>query len=126
MSKTAKEHEKKQNAYQDQTQKAAMFMLNKLVSQFYEVFMENDPEDQIVTNKRKQIVAKWKMYCHQKKLVLEVAIPMADEACKSIVDKYNEHMKEEMIDGYKEVLTDAVTKFDLSGELSDKPIEVLK
>lgn len=117
MSKRSKEAADKQDKYQKQVKRQAMQTLNKLVSQFYEVFMDNDPEHELVAQKRKQIVAKWKMYCHQKNLVLEVALPMADEACKSIVDKYNQQLN---------WMEETVTKFDLSGEISEKPIEVLK
>jgi len=85
---------KKVKNFQEQTQKAAMSMLNKLVSQFYDVFMENDPDSEAVSTIRKQVIAKWKMYCIQKNLVKEVALPMCEEAIKSIVDKYNEQLAE--------------------------------
>ncbi len=87
MSAHAKELNKKQKAYQEQTQKAAMFTLNKLVAQFYEVFMDNDPADEAVATKRKQVIAKWKMYCLQQKLN-DKALPMCDQAIQSVVDKY--------------------------------------
>jgi len=84
---------KKVKTFQEQTQKAAMFTLNKLVAQFYDTFMDNDPDSPEVSVKRKQVIAKWKMYCHTKNLV-DIAYPMCEEAIKSIVDKYNEQMAE--------------------------------
>lgn len=87
MSARARNLDKKVKAHQEQIQKAAMFTLNKLVAQFYEVFMENDPADESVSTKRKQVVAKWKMYCLQHGLN-EIALPMCDQAIQSVVDKY--------------------------------------
>lgn len=116
MSKKAQKQAKQLAQNQLSLQRDATRTLTQLVTQFYEVFMANDPEAEEVAVKRKQVSAKWKMYCMRMKLT-EKSLTLCDENCQSIVDKYIEQLKG---------LEEAVTKFDLSGEVSDKPVEVLK
>lgn len=116
MSKTAQKQAKRLANSQLSLQRDATRTLTQLVTQFYEVFMANDPHAEEVAVKRKQVSAKWKMYCMRMKLKDE-SLTLCDENCQSIVNKYNEQLK-----GMEEV----VNKFDLSGEVSDKPIDVLK
>lgn len=58
-----------------------------LVKQFWDVFFDNSPTDQIVIDKEKEVIAKWKMYCERRRL-LPAAFTMVSEACKTIREDY--------------------------------------
>lgn len=82
-----------QRRYQERVQQDAMKVLNSLIQRFYEFFMDNDPESPEVETKKKECIAKWKMYCHTKKL-LSQALPLCEENIQKLVDKYKEQFKE--------------------------------
>lgn len=58
-----------------------------LVKQFWDVFFNNSPTDQIVIDKEKEVLAKWKMYCERRRL-LPAAFTMVSEVCKTIREDY--------------------------------------
>ena len=58
-----------------------------LVQQFWTIFFDNTPEDQIVTDKEKEVIAKWKMYCQRRRLKPE-CLNMVYDACKTIREDY--------------------------------------
>lgn len=82
-----------QRRYKERVEKEAMAQLNSLVSKFYEFFMENDPESQLIQDKKKELSAKWRMYVSHKGLSLK-ALGLCDSNCQSIIDKYKEQLKE--------------------------------
>lgn len=88
---------REQLRYKERVEKAAMFQLNHFASKFYEFFMENDPESEEVAKKRKELSAKWKMYCHQKGLS-KGALELLDSNCQRIIDEYKETMEEDKKD----------------------------
>lgn len=82
---------RQQRRYQERVKEDAVNTLNRLVAKFYEVFMENDPEAPEVAAKKKEVVAKWKMYCNQKQL-LPAALTLCEENCNAIIKKYQEQL----------------------------------
>lgn len=95
MSKQAKNAEKQVKDYQNKVRNQATMVLSQLVSQFYEAFNANDPGSSEVSVVRKQVIAKWKVYCIRMKL-LENSFSLCEGNIKSIEDKYNEQMKQEV------------------------------
>lgn len=93
ISKTSKPLTREQRRYKERVEKDAMIQLNSFVSKFYEFFMENNPESPEIESKRKELSAKWKMYCHHKGLS-KSALELCDGNCQSIIDKYKEQLKE--------------------------------
>lgn len=91
--KSSKPLTREQRRYKERVEKDAMVQLNSFVSRFYEYFMENDPESPEIEAKRKELSAKWKMYCHHKGLS-KAALELCDGNCQSIIDKYKEQLKE--------------------------------
>jgi hypothetical protein len=77
----------------ERIEKEAMQQLNLFVSRFYEFFMENDPESPEIQAKKKELSAKWKMYVHHKGLSTK-ALGLCEGNCDSIIEKYNEQLKE--------------------------------
>ncbi len=84
---------REQRRFKDRVESEATLQLNTFISRFYEFFMDNDPESEEVTKKRKELSAKWKMYCGRKNFKAE-AFPLFDTAAQKIVDQFNEAMKE--------------------------------
>lgn len=91
--KPSKPLTREQRRYKERVERDAMVQLNSFVSKFYEFFMDNDPESPEIEAKRKELSAKWKMYCHHKNLSAK-ALPLCDNNCQSIIDKYKEQLKE--------------------------------
>lgn len=84
---------REQRRYKERIEKEAMLQLNTFVSKFYEFFMDNEPESPLIAEKRKELSAKWKMYCHNKGLS-QAAFSLCDNNCQKIVDQYQEQLKE--------------------------------
>lgn len=95
MSKQAKNAEKQAKDYQDKVRNQATKVLSQLVGQFYEAFNANDPDSEEVAVIRKQVIAKWKVYCMRMNL-LEHSLTLCEDNIKSIESKYNDLMKPEV------------------------------
>jgi len=95
MSKIAKAQEQKQKLQRQRAEAQALLMLNKLVTQFYEFFMNNDPDSPLIAQEQTKIGAKWKMYCVQAKLN-KSASGRFDEHCTTIKEKYKETLNAEL------------------------------
>lgn len=91
--KSTKPLTREQRRYKERVEQEAMTQLNSFVSKFYDVFMENDPESPLIEAKKKELSAKWKMYCHHKGLS-QKALGLCEENCQKVIDKYNEQLKE--------------------------------
>lgn len=91
--KASKPLTRQQRRYKERVEQEAMIQLNSFVSKFYEFFMENDPESPEVEAKKKELSAKWKMYCHHKGLS-QKALGLCDESCQTVINKYKEQLKE--------------------------------
>jgi len=58
-----------------------------LIKQYWDIFFENSPTDQIVIDKEAEVIAKWKMYCQRRSLKPE-CLNMVYDACKTIREDY--------------------------------------
>lgn len=81
-----------QRRFKERIEKEAMFQLNSFVSKFYEFFMEHEPESEEVKTKQKELSAKWKMYCHNKKLS-QKALGLVDDNCQRIISEYKSELE---------------------------------
>lgn len=84
---------REQKRYKERIEKEAMSQLNTFVTKFYEFFMDTDPESPLIEAKKKELSAKWKMYCHHKKLSKQ-ALGLCEGNCEAIIEKYKEQLKE--------------------------------
>lgn len=81
-------------------QRRAMDRLNKevgdiiarLVNQWYEFFLDNDPDSEEVKTKQKEVSAKWRMYCKRKHLKAE-AFTIVDKSITQLMEEYHEYQK---------------------------------
>lgn len=80
---------REQRRARERTSKEITDMINSLVRQWYNFFIENDPESDEVMLKAEEVSAKWKMYCHRKKLKPEAL----DLVSKTIVGLMEEYQK---------------------------------
>lgn len=62
-------------------------LIARLVNQWYEFFLDNDPECEEVKDKRKEVSAKWRMYCQRRGLKPEIH-PLIDESIGKLIDEY--------------------------------------
>lgn len=58
-----------------------------LTEKFLACFMANDPESDEVTNKAKEVIAKWRVYCANKRLN-DRAAGLMEKYCESISKQY--------------------------------------
>lgn len=65
-------------------------IIDRLVTQWYEFFMDNDPDSDEVKQKGEEVSAKWKMYCRRRKLKPEAL----DIVGKTIAELMEEYKKE--------------------------------
>lgn len=68
-------------------------MHRRLVNQFCEFFIDNDPASDGVTEKQKEVNAKWRMYCKNKNLTPEV-FDIVDKSCKEFREQFNNELNE--------------------------------
>lgn len=47
-------------------------MYDRLCAQFFDFFIDNDPESEAVEQKAKELSSKWKVFCHRKNIVKEL------------------------------------------------------
>ncbi len=85
---------REQIRYKERIEADARMQLSTFVSRFYEFFMDNDPAGGEIILKRKELSAKWKMYCHQKNLS-KSALVLFDDNAQRILDEYKENLKDE-------------------------------
>ena len=77
-----------QKRWIERTNQEAQATINSLMTQFLAYFMESqDPEGEAVQNKRKDISAKWRLYCKHKQLGPQV-FPMADKYMDQVLADY--------------------------------------
>lgn len=69
-------------------------MHRRLVNQFGEFFMDNDPASEEVTEKQKEVNAKWRVYCKNRNLTPEV-FGLVDLACNQIREQFNNELNGE-------------------------------
>ncbi len=84
---------RQQIRFKERMESEAASQLNAFISRYYEFFMDNAPESEEVTKKRKELSAKWKMYCKRKNF-MPSALPLFDTAAQKIVDQFNDQLKE--------------------------------
>lgn len=66
-------------------------MHKRLVNQFAEFFMDNDPESDDVIQKQKEVNAKWRVYCKTRGLTPEV-LGLVDAACNQFREQFNNEL----------------------------------
>ena len=77
-----------QKRWIERTNQEAQATINSLMTQFLAYFMESpDPEGEAVQNKRKDISAKWRLYCKHKQLGPQV-FTMADKYMDQVLADY--------------------------------------
>lgn len=59
----------------------------RLVNQFAEFFIDNDPSSDAVIDKQADINAKWRMYCKNRNLLPEV-FSLVDQSCNKFREQY--------------------------------------
>lgn len=62
-------------------------MINRLVRQWYQFFINNDPDSEVVKNKQKEVSAKWRMFCRMRHLKVE-AFPLVDKSIAGFIEEY--------------------------------------
>lgn len=67
--------------------KEAGDMIARLVNQWYEFFLDHDPDGPEVKLKKQEVSAKWRMYCKRRRLVAK-AFPAVDEAINQLIEEY--------------------------------------
>ena len=78
-----------QRRIQERIQADAKNMHARLVNNFYEFFIDHDPESEEVESKQKEVVAKWKMFCKQRQLIAQ-AYNVVGDNCELIRKEYKE------------------------------------
>lgn len=81
---------REQRRARERINKEVSDIIDRLVSQWYEVFMNNDPASDVVREKAEEVSAKWKMYCRRRGLKPQAL----DIVSKSIADLMEEYKKE--------------------------------
>lgn len=66
-------------------------MHKRLVNQFAEVFMDNDPASDLVSDKQREVNAKWRVYCKNRDLTPEV-YALVYTACDGIRKQFNQEL----------------------------------
>lgn len=89
--KTVPSMTREQRRTKERIEKEARTQLDKFLNSFYEFFNENDPDSETVAQKRKELNAKWKMYCHARRL-LPAALTALDTQIQVIVDSYKKEL----------------------------------
>lgn len=77
----------------ERVQREANEVFNTLAKQFYDEFIGGDPEGYDVANMKKQVCAKWKMFCKREKLK-EEALPLMQEFCENLEKEYKKELAE--------------------------------
>lgn len=62
-------------------------IIARLVNQWYEFFLDNDPDGQAVKDKQKEVSAKWRMYCQRRHFKPEI-FPLIDKSIDKLIDDY--------------------------------------
>jgi len=75
----------------DRINKEANEQHKRLVNQFYEFFMDADVASDAydIQEKKREVSAKWKMYCKNRSLSAEV-LPMVEKTCDEILKQFDE------------------------------------
>lgn len=88
---TVNEQEQKLNRRQqrivDRANAEANTMHKRLVNQFGEFFIDNDPDSDEVADKQEEVSAKWKMFCKNRGLLPEV-LDLVNLSCNQIREQY--------------------------------------
>jgi len=90
-----KDHDKpltrEQRRYKERIESEAKAQLDRLTENYYEFFMDNDPESEEVAKKHKECNAKWKMYCHARNL-MPSALDAFERQATVLHDKYKKEL----------------------------------
>lgn len=84
---------REQRRVRERLNKEVSELIAKLVNQWYEFFLDNDPDSQVVKDKQKEVSAKWRMYCHRRHLKSEV-FPLIDKSITQLMDEYKKAKEE--------------------------------
>jgi hypothetical protein len=78
---------REQRRARERLNKEAGDMIARLVNQWYEFFLDNDPDSKEVQDKQKEVSAKWRMYCQRRHLKPEI-LPLIDKSIDKLIDEY--------------------------------------
>lgn len=78
---------REQRRARERLNKEAGDMIARLVNQWYEFFLDNDPDGEEVKEKQKEVSAKWRMYCQRRHLKSEI-LPLIDNSITQLMDEY--------------------------------------
>lgn len=70
-------------------------MHKRLVNQFAETFMDNDPNGEDVADKQKEVNAKWRVFCKNRNLLPEVHT-LVDLSCNKFREQFNNELNGEV------------------------------
>lgn len=90
-----KEPEPKLNRQQkrmvERANNEANAMHKRLVNQFAEFFIDNDPDSDEVDAKQKEVNAKWRVFCKNRNLLPEV-FGLVDLSCNKFREQFNSEL----------------------------------
>lgn len=66
-------------------------MHRRLVNQFCEYFIDNEPHSDEVIEKQREVNAKWRVYCKNRHLTPEV-LGLVDQACNEFREQFNNEL----------------------------------
>lgn len=81
-----------QRRMMDRLNKEVNETLAQLVNLWYQFFLQNDPEGNEVKNKKKEVSAKWRVFCERRHLKSELK-GLADKAIDQLMDEYRKQRK---------------------------------
>lgn len=88
--KPALTHE--QRRAHDESNRKAQETYQRLCDRYHGIFMDNSPDDEIVTLTQKEFDAKWRLYCKRQNLV-PAAFPMFSDYIKKFREDYDALLK---------------------------------
>lgn len=77
-------------------------MHKRLVNQFAEFFIDNDPEGDEVEAKQKEVNAKWRVFCKNRNLLPEV-FGLVDMSCNKFREQFNQELNGTIPEGSPQV-----------------------
>lgn len=77
----------------DRANEEAGRMHKRLVDQFYEFFLDNTITPALIDSKKKEVAAKWRVYCKQRGLTAE-ALGLVEKTCDEILEQFNNELNE--------------------------------
>lgn len=84
---------REQRRARERVHKEISGMIDRLVNQWYEVFLNNDPESAEVKEKAAEVSAKWKMYCRRRGLKPE-ALNIVSKTIAELMEEYKKEKTE--------------------------------